>query len=107
VIRIPCPYCGPRNSTEFRHVGEAGESGRRPDASTTDPVEWRRYLYVHDNALGWVRETWFHGGGCRRFLMAERNTGTNEVKWVVPAGAAPPESAGIRDGHDDGQEARS
>jgi heterotetrameric sarcosine oxidase delta subunit len=84
VIRIPCPYCGPRNSTEFRHVGEAR---RRPDVASADRTEWRRYLYVHDNPLGWVRETWFHGSGCRRFLDVERHTGSNEVRWARPAGA--------------------
>jgi heterotetrameric sarcosine oxidase delta subunit len=82
VIRIPCPYCGPRNSTEFRHVGEPRN---RPATVGTDRAEWRRYLYVHDNPLGWTRETWFHTAGCRRFIEVERHTGTNESR---PVGAA-------------------
>jgi heterotetrameric sarcosine oxidase delta subunit len=84
VIQIPCPYCGPRNSTEFRHVGEAR---RRPDPASAERTEWRRYLYVHDNPLGWVHETWFHGSGCRRFLDVERHTGSNEVRSARPAGS--------------------
>ena len=83
MIRIPCPFCGPRNSTEFAHVGEAGG---RPDVTTVTRQEWRAYLYVHDNPLGWVRETWFHRAGCRRYLEAERHTDTNEVRWARPVG---------------------
>jgi len=83
MIRIPCPFCGPRNSTEFAHVGEAGA---RPDVTTVTRQEWRTYLYVHDNPLGWVNETWFHRAGCRRYLEAERHTGTNQVRWARPIG---------------------
>jgi heterotetrameric sarcosine oxidase delta subunit len=83
MIRIPCPFCGPRNSSEFAHVGEVGS---RPDVTTATRQEWRAYLYVHDNPLGWVRETWFHRAGCRRYLEAERHTDTNEVRWARPVG---------------------
>ena len=47
---LPCPWCGPRNATEFRYGGEAGP---RPDPATTTPEEWRRYLYFHANPRGW------------------------------------------------------
>jgi sarcosine oxidase, subunit delta len=85
MLRIHCPYCGPRNSQEFRHTGEAGN---RPDAATTGPEKWRAYLYVRDNPVGWTTETWFHRAGCRRYLVAERHTLTNEIRAVRPAGPA-------------------
>ena len=90
MILIDCPYCGPRNSTEFRHAGEAG---KKRDVTTNDPAVWRRYLYQQDNPLGWVRENWFHTAGCRQFLCAERNTQTNEFRWVAPAGYTGPDGA--------------
>lgn len=77
MIQIPCPYCGPRNSSEFAHIGEKHD---RPDVATTTPQEWRAYLYVHDNPLGWVTEVWLHRSGCRRYLEVVRHTGTNEVR---------------------------
>lgn len=77
MFRIPCPHCGPRNRTEFRH---AGERATRPDRKTATPGEWRGYLYERDNVAGWTVETWYHTAGCRRFVEVERHTVTNEVR---------------------------
>lgn len=80
--RIPCPYCQLRNSSEFRHVGEASH---RPDPATTSVQEWRAYLYKRTNPAGWTTETWFHTMGCRRFIRVERHTLTNEIRSAQPA----------------------
>jgi heterotetrameric sarcosine oxidase delta subunit len=77
MFRIPCPYCGPRDATEFRHQGE---TRTRPDPRSTTREQWRAYLYENDNLAGWVRETWYHALGCRRFISVARNTTTNETK---------------------------
>ncbi|MCA1715465.1 MAG: sarcosine oxidase subunit delta [Actinobacteria bacterium] len=77
MILLPCPYCGPRNASEFRYVGEVSE---RPDPNATGAGEWRTYLYVRDNPAGWTTETWFHSAGCRQHLVVERHTVTNEVR---------------------------
>ena len=74
---LPCPWCGPRNATEFRFGGAAGT---RPDPATTRPEQWRHYLYFHTNPRGWQTESWYHAAGCRRFLTVERNTLTHEVR---------------------------
>lgn len=79
MLLIACPHCGPRNSDEFVFNGEVRP---RPDVKTTTPAEWRRYLYMRENLSGWVRERWFHVSGCRRFLMVERHTVTNEIRSV-------------------------
>lgn len=86
MIQLPCPWCGPRNVTEFRHVGE---STPRPDPAATTPQEWRCYLYTRRNPRGRVLETWYHGAGCRRYFRLERDTVSNET-WPVsrePGGA--------------------
>lgn len=80
MLVIVCPNCGPRNSEEFTYQGERLP---RPDVETTDPGEWRRYLYMKTNANGWVTERWFHTSGCRRFLMIERHTSSNEIRSVT------------------------
>jgi sarcosine oxidase subunit delta len=77
MILLPCPYCGPRNASEFRYVGEVSE---RPDPNETGVEEWRAFLYARNNPAGWTTETWFHSAGCRQHLVAERYTMTNEVR---------------------------
>lgn len=76
VIVLTCPWCGPRNVGEFAHVGEIVP---RPDPRTTTPGEWRAYLYLRDNRAGEVTERWFHRAGCRRYLVARRDTTDNTV----------------------------
>jgi heterotetrameric sarcosine oxidase delta subunit len=83
MILLHCPHCGPRNGDEFGHVGEVVS---RPDPQTASPAQWRAYLYLRDNPAGWTTETWLHRAGCRRYLVVERHTVSNEVRAVRPAG---------------------
>ena len=76
MILLPCPYCGPRNASEFRYVGELST---RPDPNATGVGEWRTFLYMRVNPAGWTKETWFHRAGCRQHFGVERHTVTNEV----------------------------
>jgi heterotetrameric sarcosine oxidase delta subunit len=99
MIRIPCPHCGPRDSTEFKH---AGNPRPRPAVAGVTPQEWRRYLYEHDNVAGWVTETWYHSFGCRRFVTLARHTVTNEI---VPDEEPSPGSGRHRAGADPGADA--
>jgi len=77
MILLPCPWCGPRDASEFGHVGE---SSPRPDPAAASPAQWRSYLYLRANTCGWVAETWYHRLGCRRFIKVERHTETNETR---------------------------
>lgn len=85
MIQLPCPWCGPRNASEFQHHGEVTP---RPDVATTSIEEWRRYLYFRRNVRGWAEETWYHTAGCRRFFKVERNTQTNETRPAARPGGA-------------------
>ena len=85
MIQIPCPYCGLRNANEFASTGEVKP---RPDVATATPAVWRAYLYDHTNPEGWVTEGWYHRAGCRKFLVVERHTQTNEIRSARPAGVA-------------------
>ncbi|MBC3190401.1 sarcosine oxidase subunit delta [Pseudonocardia sp. C8] len=78
---LSCPWCGPRNATEFRY---GGENHSRPDPNTATAQEWRRFLFMKSNPLGPVQETWYHRAGCRKYFSVERDTGTNENR---PLGA--------------------
>ena len=77
MLLVPCPNCGPRNSTDLRY---GGESHARPDPNTASPAEWRAYLYLRDNPAGWLRENWYCASGSRRWFSIERNTATNEFR---------------------------
>ena len=98
---IPCPFCGPRESGEFTYLGEAAP--KRPVFAVEEldgPAAreaFHDYVYLRDNVAGEIQEYWYHGGGCRSWLVATRNTMTHEFKSVraaAGAGAAQPAQAG-------------
>lgn len=72
---IPCPFCGPRDETEFRYGAEAGKT-RGTAASTAEA--WARYLYFQDNPKGDSREIWVHLP-CGEFFLLERNSVTHAI----------------------------
>lgn len=72
---IPCPNCGSRPVEEFRFGGEM-LSRPSPQASERD---WASYFYSRRNVAGEQNEWWYHKFGCRRWLIAERDTVTNSV----------------------------
>ena len=85
-MRIPCPYCGPRGNEEFTYLGDAGVA--RPDAAAADAgAAFHDYVYLRDNPSGAHRELWYHGGGCRKWLVVTRNTRTHEISDVAFADA--------------------
>jgi heterotetrameric sarcosine oxidase delta subunit len=77
MILVPCPYCGPRNASEFRWCGEVKS---RPDSNRATPEQWRDYLFLRSNVAGWITETWYHREGCGRYFRTKRHTLTNEIR---------------------------
>ncbi|GAC1458388.1 MAG: sarcosine oxidase subunit delta [Steroidobacteraceae bacterium] len=90
MLRIPCPWCGTRDESEFRYRGDAG--GARP-AHDAEPASFGAYVYERANPCGWHLEWWLHVAGCRQLLKVLRHTQTHEIRWVGRAGepAPPPE----------------
>jgi heterotetrameric sarcosine oxidase delta subunit len=76
VLLIPCPWCGPRDETEFRYGGQAGVD-YPADPEALDDVEWATFLFVRDNPDGPFEERWLHTAGCRRWFNVVRDTGTH------------------------------
>ncbi len=79
MLLIVCPHCGPRPSDEFAYRGEVVS---RPRPGEVEPSAWRAYLYERENVAGETTEEWFHGSGCRRFLVVRRDTITNRIASV-------------------------
>ena len=79
MLRIPCPYCGLRDQTEFHYGGEA--SVTRPAApEAVGDAAWADYLFYRDNVKGPHRERWVHSFGCRQWFIVERDTLTHEIR---------------------------
>ncbi len=51
---------------------------------------WAEYLFYRENRRGLVHERWWHGGGCRQWLIVERDTATQEIHATYAFGEAPP-----------------
>lgn len=82
MIRIPCPFCGPRDHSEFTYGGDGSIEYPALDA----PMEaWHDAVFLRDNICGVQLETWQHVHGCRMWLLVERDTLTHEVRSVRPA----------------------
>ncbi|HEY7245547.1 MAG TPA: sarcosine oxidase subunit delta [Xanthobacteraceae bacterium] len=91
MLLVPCPWCGPRDETEFRCGGEAHiKRPTDPDALSDD--EWADYLFMRSNPKGDHRERWVHSHGCRRWFNVIRNTVTHEILAVYPMGEGGPAS---------------
>jgi methylglutamate dehydrogenase subunit B len=79
-MRIPCPFCGERDSSEFTYLGEAKE---RPDPAQPEaPARFLEYVYLRSDPAGPHEELWYHEQGCRWWLCVRRNTRTHEILAV-------------------------
>jgi heterotetrameric sarcosine oxidase delta subunit len=78
MMLIPCPYCGPRNVTEFTYAGDAHAS-RPADAPGASDAQWADYVYFRDNPRGDHDELWQHTAGCRQWIEVRRNTLSHDV----------------------------
>ncbi len=75
-MRVECPFCGERDSSEFTFLGDA--SCRRPE-SDAQQEQFLQAVYLRDNPAGRHEELWYHAWGCRSYLKVTRDTRTHEV----------------------------
>ncbi len=81
---INCPFCGPRPSDEFYIKGDA--SKQRPETIGDGTLDtWHDYVHIRENVRGRMAEHWHHTGGCRQWLVVERDTVSHEIYAVTPA----------------------
>jgi len=82
MIRIDCPFCGPRDHSEF-HYGQDGTI-QYPDLGAP-MADWVEAVFQRDNPDGVITETWQHVNGCRMWLVVERDTRSHAIHSVKPA----------------------
>ena len=86
---IDCPYCGPRDQSEFSCGGEAHIVRPRMPSSLSDD-EWADYVFMRKNPKGLQYERWVHSHGCRRWFNVARDTLTYKIHAVYKIGEKPP-----------------
>ena len=86
-MRIPCPFCGERDTSEFSYLGDALRARTRSDDAARETYE---SVYLRDNPAGRHDELWHHAFGCRAWLKVTRDTRTHEIFEVVFANEVAP-----------------
>jgi heterotetrameric sarcosine oxidase delta subunit len=89
MLLITCPYCGPRDESEFSCGGEA-HIARPVDSMALSDAEWADYLFMRKNPKGLHCERWNHARGCRRWFNVARDTVSHEIAAVYAMGEPPP-----------------
>lgn len=91
MLLIACPWCGPRDQTEFSYGGEA-HIALPADPAALDDAAWADYLFMRTNPKGRYLERWVHSHGCRRWFNVARNTTSERILGVYKIGTPPPEA---------------
>ena len=69
---FPCPFCGERDETEFRYLGEAGRERPQGGRGVAE-ADWTAYLYWQKTEKGRLSEIWRHLPCGELFLMERDN----------------------------------
>lgn len=94
MLLINCPYCGPREESEFTCGGEAHITRPLAKNSLSDD-QFADYLFLRDNPKGLFLERWRHSAGCRRWFNIARDTVSHEIIEVYSMGALPRKKAAL------------
>ena len=88
MMLITCPFCGPREETEFSCGGEAHIARPLAENKISD-ADFADYLFMRDNPKGLFLERWRHSAGCRRWFNVARDTVSHEIVEIYPMGTLP------------------
>ncbi|MEQ8398240.1 sarcosine oxidase subunit delta [Thalassobaculum sp.] len=94
MMLIPCPWCGPRDDSEFAY-GNQAHIARPNDPLATSDQQWAEYLYFRDNPKGPFAERWMHAAGCRRWFHVVRDTYSHVILQVYKVGEWPDPALGV------------
>lgn len=89
MLLIDCPWCGPRDETEFGYGGEA-HIARPENPEKLSDEDWGDYVFMRSNVKGVLLERWWHSHGCRRWFNVARDTVNYRILAVYRMGEKPP-----------------
>ena len=92
MMEIDCPWCGPRDQSEFRCGGEAHIVRPLQSAGMSD-AEWADYVFMRRNPRGVHHERWHHVHGCRRWFNMTRDTVSDRILAIYRVGETSPVTA--------------
>jgi sarcosine oxidase subunit delta len=92
MLLVACPFCGPRQESEFVCGGEAHLERPAPPQEVSDET-WADYLFFRENPRGPHYERWCHALGCGQWFNVARDTVTHEIETIYPMGAPRPGGA--------------
>lgn len=95
MLRIECPFCGPRTEDEFLCGGQSHIARPAEPASVSDQ-EWSAYLYERENPRGVHYERWCHRFGCGQWFNVARDLVSHELRAVYRMTDPRPELDGDR-----------
>jgi sarcosine oxidase, subunit delta len=102
MLIIACPWCGPRDQSEFAYGGEA-HIARPLNPDALSDAEWADYLFIRRNPKGRHLEQWGHAYGCRKWFNVERDTVTYRITATYkPGDSLPPLPSPLGEGHGGG-----
>ncbi len=93
MLRIDCPWCGPRDEREFVYGGAAHIIRPSPPETVTDQA-WADYLYRRDNPMGLALERWVHRHGCGQWFNVARDTVSHDIRATYKMGDPAPDLDG-------------
>jgi heterotetrameric sarcosine oxidase delta subunit len=88
MLLINCPWCGPREDSEFTYGGQAHIARPRAPEAVSDE-NWAEYLFMRINPRGLHHEQWLHSAGCRQWFNVERDTVSYRISRVYRCGEPP------------------
>lgn len=91
-MQIKCPWCGPRDQSEFTCGGEA-HIQRPKDPAGQDDRAWADYLFARQNPAGRHHERWLHQPGCGQWFHLTRDTRTHKIERVYKMDELPEDAA--------------
>jgi sarcosine oxidase, subunit delta len=93
MLKIDCPFCGPRDEHEFKCGGQSHVQRPGPH-DQVDDATWAQYLHGRINPRGWHYERWLHTAGCRQWFNVARHTVTHEIRAIYAMTAPKPDLEG-------------
>jgi sarcosine oxidase, subunit delta len=92
VLQIACPWCGPRDETEYAYGGEA-HIALPAEAAPLSDAAWADYLFMRTNPKGVHGERWRHAEGCGRWFHVLRDTASEQILAVYRVGTPRPDES--------------
>lgn len=82
MLLIPCPYCGPRDESEFVYGGRVI---KLPAMDESDNLEdWHDAIHMRSNSTGLHPEFWYHDAGCECWIEIDRDVTTHSIAGSRP-----------------------